>query len=624
MALAGQRLELSHNTAVLSNHHPQWANPQNMIAPLADDQPLNLLTIVLARTPTQQQAFEQLLTEQVDPKSSEFHHWLTPTEIGERFGTAKEQVDAISGWLADNGMNVVAVSPSRTFINVKATASQAGRAFQTQFNTYMVNGRQKVSVASEPQVPVEFAPSIKSIRGLFTFEDRPSARGHGAVSGPQGVLSTEVAPAPGGNFGGSHYVTPADFLTIYDIPTTHLGQGVTIGIVGRSRTDFADFTNFQARTNTSFANPIEIVPTNFGGIDPGPAQTAPNQSGTYSEDQFEAELDVLRSASLAQQAKIDLVVSTQAGGGVYSAMEYLVEANAVQVISNSFGACEISDGPSVTENWNTLAQNAAAQGISVFTIGGDAGAAGCDTYFATPPAHPLAISPNAIAATPYATAVGGTEFADSANPSLYWNASNGPGYSSAKGYIPEGAWNEPLNGKTTEAASGGGGVSSVIATPSWQTGTGVPAARKGRYTPDISFTAAGHDGYFSCFAAAGYNCVVNSQGNFTFEYMSGTSNTAPAMAGITAMLVQKQGGRMGNLNPQIYYLANDKPAAFHDATVATSGVSNCTVSVPSMCNNSIPSPTGLTGGEAGYVLTVGYDQATGLGSLDVKKFFADF
>lgn len=94
------------------------------------------------------------------------------------------------------------------------------------------------------------------------------------------------------------------------------------------------------------------------------------------------------------------------------------------------------------------------------------------------------------------------------------------------------------------------------------------------------------------------------------------------MAGIAAILNQKLGGAQGNLNPMLYRLAASAPNAFHDTTPASSGVSNCTVSIPSLCNNSTPSATSTLGGQAGYALTTGYDLATGLGSLDVANFLS--
>ena len=96
------------------------------------------------------------------------------------------------------------------------------------------------------------------------------------------------------------------------------------------------------------------------------------------------------------------------------------------------------------------------------------------------------------------------------------------------------------------------------------------------------------------------------------------------MAGVTALLNQKMGFSQGNINPELYQLAISAPTTFHDATVSSSGVSSCSVNTPSMCNNSIPGPAGLSGGEAGYLVTTGYDLVTGLGSLDVTNLLNNF
>ena len=199
--------------------------------------------------------------------------------------------------------------------------------------------------------------------------------------------------------------------------------------------------------------------------------------------------------------------------------------------------------------------------------------------------------------------------------SQYWSSSNGTSGDSALSYIPEGAWNEPVNSLNTYvAAATGGGASLYVPKPTWQTGTGVPADGA-RDVPDVSFPGAAHDAYYACYAAGNGDCA---QGRFEFFY--GTSAAAPAMAGVAALLNQKTGSSHGNLNPLLYRTAAVSSAAFHDATPASSGVASCDVGLPSMCNNSTPGANSLTGGLAGFALTDGYDQATGLGSLDVNSF----
>ncbi len=592
----------------LRDHHPLWANPSNSVGAVPADLALNNLTLVLARSPQQEAAFQQFLAEQQNPASPNYHHWLTPVEVGQRFGLAQQDIETISKWLQTEGLHVNWVAPSGVFIGFGGAATDVGRAFQTELHYYNVNGEQRMSVTSDPLIPQAVAPAIKAIRGLFTIEVEP-------LDHVRVVKS--ASPEDGG--GSSFYMGPSDFNTIYDVPSSLTGAGVTVGILAESRTDFADFANFRNLTGTTFADPTEIIPTAYGGVDPGPASTTCCTS-PYSQD--EATLDVQRVGSVAPGSSILLIVASGASGGIDDDAQYLVHTTPVpaQVMSISWGGCEgQSGGSSAVTYWDTLFQTAVAEGISVFVSSGDSGASGCDQAFTTPPTDPSPNSINFICASSYATCVGGTEFNDASDYSAYWNSSTG----AALGYIPEGAWNESWNGSTSTVAASGGGVSAYIATPSWQTGTGVPSARAGRYSPDVAFSASNHDGYFGCFAAGGGACVNTDEGYY-FSIFSGTSAAAPGMAGVAALLDQKLGSAQGNLNPEIYPLAAIVPSAFHDVTVASSGVSPCSVNTPSMCNNSIPGPSGLSGGQAGYLVTTGYDEVTGLGSLDVGVFLDNF
>jgi subtilase family serine protease len=601
----------------LPDHHPLWANAANDAGSVPPNKVLDHLTVVLSRSPQQQLAFDNFLADQQNPASPDYHHWLTPFEVGERFGPDQKQFASVTAWLQSQGLHVNWISPSRIFIAFGGTAADLNRSLQTQLHYYTVNGSQRISVSSDPMIPETLAPAVKAIHGLYTIDEQPLHRAHSMQSDSPQLTSNS----------GNHYITPADFQTIYDLPPFASGYNWSIGIVGRSRTNFADFENFQNRTGTYFSNPTEIVPTAYGGQDPGPAYTAPPGTGVDTGEQGEATLDVMRAGGVASSVNLLLVVATSESGGIEVDAQYLVQTSPVpvQVMTISFGACESEAGSSGVAFWDALFQQAATEGISSFVSSGDSGASGCDQSFSTPPTSPQPNSPNYICSSSYVTCVGGTEFNDASNPSAYWSTENSPQLASALSYIPEGAWNEPLNGSSkTQPASSGGGVSAVIATPSWQTGTGVPAARSGRYTPDISFAASEHDGYFGCFAAGGGSCVVGANGSYEFESFSGTSAAAPSMAGIAAILNQAKEAPQGNLNPELYKLAASAPAAFHDVTVSSSGVSNCSVNVPSMCNNSIPSASGLSGGQPGYLVTVGYDEVTGLGSLDVQTFLNNY
>jgi pseudomonalisin len=621
---------------VLAGQHVEWASALNDQGSLAPDTALEHLSVVLQRSADQQQAFEQLLRDQQDPSSASYHQWLSPTELGSKFGLSQHDIDATSSWLQSQGLQVDAVSNSRTRITFSGTADSVGTAFNTQMHHYLVAGDVRIAASSDPQIPTAIQSVVQSVRGLHTLKHRA----YHTTAVRQIAASTPVNKPEDSNCQNSsctYDIFPSDFATIYGInPVTALGidgTGQTIVIVGRARVYDTDIESFQFIAGLAKKDPNIIVPPN--GIDPGPAQTTCTDSSTCgnANDQSEATLDVERATSVAPGASIQLVVSsdTTSADGSDIATEYAIDTSPLlgHILNISFGSCEgfgfstASDARALDEEFS----QAASEGISVFVASGDQGAAGCDQGTGTPPAT-QEISANILCASGYVTCVGGTEFADATNSAAYWATTDGANFESALGYIPEGAWNEPLDSKgNPDLAASGGGVSQFIATPVWQTGTGVPG-KQGRYTPDVAFSSSAQNGYFACMAAQAPNgqasCVVTNN-MFGYLITSGTSAATPSMAGIAALLNQKEGSAQGNLNPRLYALAaTPSNGVFHDVTLSSSGVSNCQLSVPSLCNNSTPGPTSLSGGLAGYAVGTGYDEVTGLGSLNVANLLTQW
>ncbi len=152
--------------------------------------------------------------------------------------------------------------------------------------------------------------------------------------------------------------------------------------------------------------------------------------------------------------------------------------------------------------------------------------------------------------------MGGTEFDDGSGTG-YFSASNNANAGSALSYIPEKAWND--SALTNSIEGSGGGASAFFPKPSWQTGPGVPNDNA-RDTPDISLPASpNHYGY-----------LIYSNG--VRSVYGGTSVSSPAWAGLAALLNQTlttdptSPSRLGNINPQLYRLAQSSPDVFHDIT----------------------------------------------------------
>ena len=551
-----------HRVPLRGNTHP-LALARYDAGPVSSDFPMDHMLLNLLPDPAQQNALTQLLDAQHDPDSPSYHQWLTPEQFGERFGVSDSDLAQIVGWLAGHGLQVEEVTAGRRALIFSGAAAQVESAFHAPIHSYKIADQLHHANAIDPEIPAALAQVVGGVVSLHDFYSEPLYHNLRKLS-------------PGFTLGSSYYLAPPDFATIYNLVPLYQqsidGTGESVAIVGRSNIKLADVRQFRA----SFGLPANDPQIVVNGPDPGIVSAG---------EETEADLDVEWSGAVARNAVIKFVVSksTNSSDGVDLSAQYIVNHNLAPVMSTSFGLCEASLGSSGNSFLKALWQQAAAQGITVFVSSGDNGAAGCDSPSAPSATHGRAV--NGLCSTPYSVCVGGTEFNDASNPSLYWSPTNAPiTQASALSYIPEGVWNESARGYGLW--SSGGGASSIYAKPSWQTGAGVPADNH-RDVPDVSLSSAGHDGY-----------LIYREGNL--YVVGGTSAASPSFAGVMALVVQHTAARQGNANTVFYSLAAKQragaAAVFHDITTGS---------------NTVP---GLTGFNA----TTAYDQATGLGSIDAS------
>ena len=523
---------------------------------------MDRIVLALKASPTQQAALDALVEAQQDPQSALYHQWLTPPEYGARFGVTDGELSQVTAWLVGHGFAVEEIPAGRRMVVFAGTAGQVFDAFRTEVHRYRVGGAMHIANAEDPQVPKALAGVVSGVVSLNDFRHRPE-------------MMTERALDSGPEFtaGSTHYLFPADFATVYDLNPLYSagtnGEGVPIAIAGRSDIKLSDVAAFRTIANL----PANAPTVTLAGSDPGLVAT----------DQDEATLDVEWSGAVAPAAQVHLVTaaSTATTDGVDLAAAYIVNHATAPLVSVSYGSCEEEMGAAELAFYNSLWEQAASQGMSVFVASGDSGAAGCA---AATDAKGTSAGVNGLCSSPFATCVGGTELSEGGNAAQYWAAANAVGYASALGYIPERVWNESvLNGGTGLWASGGG-ASEVYAQPSWQAEvSGAGAANGMRGVPDVAVAAANHDGYL----------MVEDGARFI---ASGTSAAAPAFAGVMALVVSaRNGATLGSANRELYALASGSETPFH-ATVAG--------------NNSVPGVAGFAASGATYNL------ATGLGSVD--------
>lgn len=649
----GSRTTLRGNVTAL-------ARPEFDRGAAAPETRLTHVRLVLSRSPEQEAALDQLMAQQLDKSSPNYHHWLTPQQFGALYGPADSDIAAIVAWLQSCGLEPDPVAPGRTNISFSGTVAQIEQAFHTPIHAFNANGEEFLSNTADPQIPAALAGVVTGVAHLNTLQPKPHHIHAGSATYdtdakrivPFNATVSEPRPALTNGSAGNYflYVVAGDAATIYNTPnslnanfsngTSYTGTGVTIGIAGNGAVLASTVQNYRK---------LFIGDTN--------APTITNSSGVGANSSTdEAYLDLEISGALAPGAAIHFYTDSN----LFTAIDNAVTDNTVDILSVSFGACELnlttSDNLTVSNEW----KQAAAQGIAVTISSGDNGSAGCDdnNKANTPATNGLAV--NGLGSTQYNVSVGGTDYYGLlTNFTTYADTSSSSStlYRSAKSYIPEATWNDSTSsngllsantpyldsksqinivagsgGKSscstnTSTATANGTCTSGWSKPTWQRGAGVPADGV-RDLPDISLLAGnGMDN--AAWLVCTDDTYVNSSNQTVTEDCSGTSwaaagfggtsASAPAFAGILALVQQKVGSRLGIDAAKVLYDLYNGPhasAVFHDVTTGNISVVCAYGTIPTTLPPNCAKNTAGSYFMTGYDTGAGYDLATGLGSLD--------
>jgi subtilase family serine protease len=452
--------------------------------PVAPSLAMPGMLLILRRSPERQAAFDAFVASQYDSHSPNFHRWLTPDEVGEKYGPAQADINTVSSWLQNHGFAVEEVSKNRLTIRFSGTATQVEAAFHTKIHNLQVKGEEHIANMTDPQIPEALTPVVVGVEALHNFFPRPLHRmgslvrrnsqtgkwerisapaqtSAGASSVAAASAKTIVLPQYGTTDSSGNPIediAPYDFATIYNVlPVWNAninGAGQTIAIVGTSDINPADVTAFRSAFGLpAYSSPTGSTP-GFSVIHPN---TAPgdcsNGASSCVNDLFENSLDVEWSGAIAKNASIVLVASTPGTGStytsdpVYISSSYIVQHNTANIMNVSYGECELALGTTGNAAYNSLWQTASAQGIAVFVASGDQGSASCDAGAPQngPYGAQFGLSVSGVASTPYDTAVGGTDFNwawVSGDQAKYWSTTDSStNLSNALGYIPEFPWN---------------------------------------------------------------------------------------------------------------------------------------------------------------------------------------
>jgi kumamolisin len=395
--------------------------------------------------------------------------------------------------------------------------------FKVQINDYEVPSThyQFRANASDPTIPAGLedivqSVSLNDVRSdlRVDLKDRLNAKLKGKKRGRRVHLGPTSRSQTGLVGFTSGALKPSDLVGVYQLPSIlnkHAnprlsGNGVTIAILAIGDFRDSDLKTFLSRTGVKRTAQIVRIPVGAANksIDP------------------EATLDV-EWLSAAPGATVLVYDGADTDSATEQAIfQKMVQDNKADIISISFGGCELWYTQPLLQTDANIFRQAAAQGITVFAASGDTGAYPCYNR-----KYPTVFYP---ASDPSVTAVGGTTLHN-----------NGAKRSS------EVCW-----------TGSGGGYSAQFGLPDYQKGVSTLTQQSKRGIPDVSFLADP--------AVPGYYLVMNGSDQ---QLSGGTSAGTPVAASLWALVLEDVGGgRLGAANPYLYaaYNSADRASMFFDVT----------------------------------------------------------
>jgi subtilase family serine protease len=585
----------------------------------------------------------------------QYHRFLARGQFDRLYAPSSAERAAVAGYLAGEGLRVEGTS-SPFLIRVTGSSATITAAFHTRLSDYVdPHGVRYFANSQALRVPTSIAGAIQGVVGLtntvreHTSAVRPLGKTAARTSSSKAatascetgyVTSAELFnyvnngtsfPYGYGGGPGCTGLTPSQTNSVYGAPTPSprtQGAGVKAAVFELSAYQQSDIDTWASTFYGSHYSPkLTNIIVDGGPLAPVcPADdTCPAQYNGYSND-TEVDADIETTLAVAKDAHVLVYNAPNDDSGQTELDEYSLIANqdAASTISSSWGVCENDVSAGYVQAENTIFEQMALQGQSVFNSAGDTGAFGCirsDGTSIVDQADP--------ASQPWVTSVGGTSL-ESDNP----GTNPHPG-SPAKG--TETVWNVDnlCNGQAaaadndqlggifwcTNTGAGGGGSSQYWGRPFYQQGPGVNNANTAyangstacalassgtpcREVPDVSANADEYTPYAEyCTGSAStpYSACAAYSGWFG---IGGTSLSTPLWAAVIADRDGYQRQRTGNINPLVYsWLRTDPGKYLNDIT----GVG--------------PRQQAATSNGV-YPTTPGYDEATGTGTPKMAAIIA--
>jgi len=531
-------IDASQTVELARSLHPK-AQAQYDQGPADPSRELSYITMLMAPSASQQKALDQLLAQQQDPKSANYHKWLTPQQYADRFGLSQNDLAKVTTWLSSEGFEILSVGGGRNSVIFSGTVAQVQRAFGTEIHNYKVNGEEHYANSTPIVIPAALNGIVKTVMGLHDFRPRPANGGRrfggAGIARPAYFDGTFVFP---------NFLAPGDIATIYDITPLYSastpidGTGQKLAVVGQTDIILADINDFRAGFGLSTipTSGTGACTTNASGIVVSPCNTTnfqyvllgTDRGSISANDIGEADLDVEWSGAVARNAQI-IFINAETSRGVWDALNAAINPPSgpplAPVVSMSyFEDCEAH----ATLNLEALFQQGNAEGVTIVNSSGDTGAAACEpnNHSGNPPFSPApgGLAVQYPASSPSVTAVGGTAISlanDSyPNPSAFWSttigANGGTAVCPGGSCVPELAWNDDEElAQYCHAPATGDTFCSQGGTPAVTGWVPLTASATAAQVQSDIWIHIGGGGASNCFYESGTTCLGPGPGPTT-------------------------------------------------------------------------------------------------------------
>jgi subtilase family serine protease len=447
------------------------------------------------------------------------HKFLAPTQFDSVYGPTMQQEQDVVRALQSGGFTVTHRYSNRTVVDATAPSSTVERFFSTEMHSVQ-QGKygQRYTNTTPGMVPSSIAAYVRtaSLSNVVIAEPKVDQEGGvlriggtrvpklvAAVTSPA-PMSTPVsgckgASADNGPLSNSSGTLATGVAKPFDYPVQHgcNGAGYTAAVVIDDPVDTSYVASYLAAAGVTQTGTITNEAVDGGG----------------SGDDPETDLDVQTISGLAPGANIIVYdEGSLSDQNIEDAYNQVLSDGKASAVNSSFGGCESSD-PSFEDATNEIAEQGASEGVEFSASAGDTGSDECgndDTEGVSAPAG-----------DPYFTSVGGVNFA----------------YNSSGALTSVTAGDAQCGGGVNGVCYGGGGVSTTVALPNWQSGI-AGVITSGRNQPDIALP---------------FDYVAVYTGGAFAEYL-GTSWSSPASVALFIEADELHGSKLGWLNQTLYSL----------------------------------------------------------------------